>query len=141
MTRTIAEKMFVKPGSTAYLRNAPDDLLDHIGAIDVNTSGTLSDTFDYLHLFAKTQEELANQFSELKPHVAEGGALWISWPKGGKLGSDLNLHEVIRIGYERGLVESTCLSIDDTWSALRFTHPKPGKVYNNGHAELIVDSD
>jgi len=28
------------------------------------------------------------------------------------------------------------LSVDNTWSALRFTHPKPGKTYNNSHGTL-----
>ena len=31
--------------------------------------------------------------------------LWISWPKGGRLGTDLNLKIVIPIGYDLGMVE------------------------------------
>lgn len=50
--------------------------------------------------------------------------------------TDLSLHHVIRIGYNHGLVESTCLSVNDTWSALKFTWPKSGKAYNNSHAVL-----
>lgn len=140
MTRTIAEKMFIKPEMSAYLYAAPDGHLVHIGARDVKVSESLNGEFDYMHLFAKNQAELRRHFSALKPHLGAKGALWVSWPKGGQLGTDLNLHEVIRIGYARGLVESTCLSIDKTWSALRFTHPKPGKVYNNGHADLNLDA-
>ena len=34
------------------------------------------------------------------------------------------------------MVESTCLRIDDTWSGLKFTHPKPGKVYANSYGTL-----
>lgn len=65
-----------------------------------------------------------------------GGKLWLSWPKGRKLGSDLSLPDVIRIGYGFGLVESTCLRVDDTWAGLRFTHPKPGNVYANTYGTL-----
>ena len=140
MTRTIAEKMFIRSGVRTYLRSGPENHLEHIGANDVNVSDSLDGEFDYVHLFAKNQEELGRQFSELKPYLGEKGALWVSWPKGGQLDTDLNLHEVIRSGYARGLVESTCLSIDETWSALRFTHPKPGKVYNNGHADLNLEA-
>ncbi len=43
---------------------------------------------------------------------------------------------VIEIGYDCGLVESTCLRIDDTWTGLRFTRPKPGKVYANSYGTL-----
>lgn len=62
--------------------------------------------------------------------------LWVSWPKGGQLETDLTLPKVIKIGYEFGLVERTCLSINEIWSALKFTHPKKGKKYNNSHAKL-----
>lgn len=41
-----------------------------------------------------------------------------------------------RIGYSHGLVESTTLSIDATWSAIKFTHPKPGKTYRNSYGQL-----
>ena len=56
--------------------------------------------------------------------------------QGRKLGSDLTLPTVIEIGYDFGLVESTCLRIDDTWTGLRFTHPKAGKVYANSYGTL-----
>ena len=64
--------------------------------------------------------------------------LWVSWPKNGQLETDLSLPKIINIVYGFGLVESTALSINNTWSALKFTHPKKGKVYNNSHGTLIV---
>ena len=63
--------------------------------------------------------------------------MWVSWPKGGKSGTDLNIQTVIKIGYDFGLVESTCLSINEIWSGLKFTHPKKGKVYNNSYGKLF----
>ena len=62
--------------------------------------------------------------------------LWVSWPKDGKLGTDLNIKTVIKLGYDYGLVESTCLRIDAIWSGLKFTHPKKGKVYHNSYGKL-----
>ena len=50
--------------------------------------------------------------------------------------TDLTLPHVIRIGLSHGLVGSTALSIDDMWSALKFTHPKHGKIYNNSFGRL-----
>ncbi len=75
-------------------------------------------------------------FPQLKAHLGATGMLWVSWPKGGKLGTDLSLPHVIRIGYSHGLVESTTLNVDGTWSAIKFTHPKPGKVYDNKYGRL-----
>ena len=70
------------------------------------------------------------------PHVAPGGKLWVSWPQGRGLGSDLTLPTVIAIGYDAGMVESTCLSVDATWSGLRLTHPRSGRVYAHSSGTL-----
>ena len=92
--------------------------------------------FDYIHLFVKKQSAYTKIFSKLKAHLKLNGMLWVSWPKGGGLDTDLSLPKVIQIGYSYGLVESTCLSINNVWSGLKFTHPKKDKVYNNSHATL-----
>jgi hypothetical protein len=44
--------------------------------------------------------------------------------------------KVIEIGYNHGLVESKALSVDAPWSAIKFTHPKKGRAYNNGYGRL-----
>ncbi|MDS1269035.1 hypothetical protein RIF23_01860 [Lipingzhangella sp. LS1_29] len=44
--------------------------------------------------------------------------------------------EVIRIGYSHAMVESTCRNGTATYSALTFTHPKPGRIYHNSYGEL-----
>lgn len=133
MPRTVSEKMGVKAGSRAYLLNAPPGSID-LPALAL--SAALDGEFAYIHLFVRTRAEMDGTFPRLKAHLAPGGMLWVSWPKGRKLGSDLTLPKVIEIGYNHGLVESTCLSIDATWSGLKFTHPKPGKVYRNSYGTL-----
>ncbi|WP_207345419.1 hypothetical protein [Arthrobacter sp. E3] len=100
----------------------------------------VSGKFGYLHLFTTTQAGMSETFPALKAHLAPSGMLWVSWPKAKQLGTDLTLPAVIRIGYSHGLVESTCLSVDATWSALKFTHPLPGKNYNNSHGTLLASS-
>ena len=75
-------------------------------------------------------------FAKLKTNLKPTGMLWLSWPKGKKLGTDLTLPVIIKIGYGHGLVESTCLSVDATWSGLKFTHPKKDKVYQNSYGQL-----
>jgi len=50
------------------------------------------------------------------------GLLWVCYPKGGKkAGTDLN-RDILweRMGRQSGLVGVTLVSIDDTWSAMRF---------------------
>ncbi|MFW6775415.1 class I SAM-dependent methyltransferase [Nocardioides sp. CPCC 205120] len=135
-TRTVAQKMGVAPGSRAHLCGAPATATAAMDLPDLDLPEQLGGEFDYLHLFTTRQHEMRAAFPDLRDHLRPGGMLWVSWPKGGRLGTDLTIKSVIAIGYELGMVESTCLRIDDVWAGLKFTHPKPGKVYANSYGTL-----
>ncbi len=136
MPRKVSQKMGVKEGMRAFLLNAPTSALKACNLPDLDVGSGLQGEFDYLHFFTKTKAEMDDLFPKLKRHLKPTGMLWLSWPKGKKLGTDLALPAVIRIGYSHGLVESTCLSVDATWSGLKFTHPKKEKIYHNSHGQL-----
>lgn len=136
--KPVFKKMGIKESMSAIFINAPTEAMEAIELPTLEISSELTGTFDYIHLFSKKQEALKKYFPEIKTHLKPGGMLWVSWPKNGQLETDLSLPKIINIVYGFGLVESTALSIDATWSALKFTHPKKGKVYNNSHGKLIV---
>lgn len=136
MTRTVSQKMGVKENSKAIFLNADKTAINSINLPTLKIQEELEDELDYIHLFVKTQKEFLDYFPKLKPHLKPNGMLWVSWPKGGKSSTDLNIKTVIRLGYDFGLVESTCLSINHIWSGLKFTHPKKGKIYNNSYGKL-----
>src|SRR5688572_32943995 len=136
MAGVVSKKMGIKEESRAYLVNAPKDTLEAIALPHLDIATKLTGDFDYIHLFAKSQEEFNDTFPKLKKHLKPTGMLWVSWPKNGKLGTDLKLTTVIKLGYDHGLVESKTISIDPTWSAIKFTHPKDGKVYDNSYGQL-----
>jgi hypothetical protein len=135
--------MGVKENSRAVFVNAQKEALENINLPTLKIQEKMEDELDYIHLFVKTQTEFITYFPKLKQHLKLNGMLWVSWPKGGKLGTDLNIKSVIKLGYDFGLVESTCLSINDIWSGLKFTHPKKGKVYNNSYGKLkeVLEQD
>ena len=133
---SVSRKMGVKEGMRSFFLNAPQSVLDGISLPNLDVDPALQGEFDYLHYFTTTQVEMNDAFPKLKRHLKPTGMLWLSWPKGKKLGTDLALPVVIRIGYSCGMVESTCLSVDATWSGLKFTHPKKDKVYHNSHGQL-----
>ena len=135
-SRTVAQKMGIKENSRAFFANSDDEAIGNIHLPSLDISTKLEEGFDYIHLFVKKQSEFTEHFPKLKKHLKTDGMLWVSWPKGGKQGTDLNIKTVIKLGYDFGLVESTCLSINDIWSGLKFTHPKKGKAYNNSYGKL-----
>jgi hypothetical protein len=136
MSRTVSGKMGIKEGVRAIFVNAPETALEAIDPPRLDVASELVGEFDYIHLFARTRAELDDRFPKLKVHLGPKGTLWVSWPKNKKLGTDLALPKVIEIGYNHGLVESKTLSVDATWSAIKFTHPKKGKAYNNSYGRL-----
>jgi hypothetical protein len=136
MKKTVSQKMGIKNGMRAILIEAPVEAIDSMDLPEIEIGRELNGMFDYIHLFVKEQAGLRRDFPTLKSHLKPSGMLWISWPKAGQLGTDLNIRNIIGIGYGFGLVESTCLSIDAVWSGLKFTHPKEGKVYQNSYGKL-----
>ena len=136
MVRTVAQKMGIKENSLALFVNAEKEVLESIALPKLDIQEEPAQEVDYIHLFVTTQAEFIDHFPKLKLHLKPKGMLWVSWPKGGKLGTDLNIKSVIKWGYDFGLVESTCLSINSVWSGLKFTHPKKGKTYTNSFGKL-----
>lgn len=128
--------MGIAEGSRAYLVGAPDTALTELHLPELELPGSLSGSFDYLHLFVLSQQELRHRFAEFSDHLNPGGMLWVSWPKAGQYDTDLTVKNVIAIGYKLGMVESTCLRVDEVWAGLKFTRPKPGKVYRNSYGTL-----
>lgn len=72
-------------------------------------------------------------------YLANSGKFWVSWPKSKITETDLNIKEAIRTRYDHGLVESKVVSLDEDWSAIKFAHPVPGKVDQNGFGKSISD--
>lgn len=136
MTGSVSKKLGIKEGVRAYFANAPAEALEAIDLPNLDLATRLNGKFDYIHFFAKSQKEFNDRFPRLRTHLKPTGMLWVSWPKHGKLGTDLTLTKVIELGYQYGLVESKTISIDATWSAIKFTYPKEGKTYNNSYGRL-----
>lgn len=84
-------------------------------AIDKNTQGTntlvfINNNEEYLH-FLKT---------DLK-NITSDSVLWFAYPKGtSRIKTDINRDTIRVTGEEYGITTVAAISIDDTWSALRF---------------------
>ena len=139
MPKTVYEKMGMKIDDSVIYLNSTDEAIASIGFLGSNVYESLTQPFDHIVLFVVTQEDMKRQFQSLKQYLKPSGKLWVAWPKARQLHSDLSVPTVIKIGYDNGLVESTNLSINSVWTALKFTWPKPGKTYANSYGVLPVD--
>lgn len=136
MAGEVSKKLGIKEGMRAIFVNAPEDVVKALETPDLNVAKALTGDFDYIHFFVTRQDDFNDTFPKLKTHLKPAGKLWVSWPKDGKLETDLTLTTVIKLGYDHGLVESKTIRIDETWSAIKFTHPKKGKEYKNSYGTL-----
>jgi hypothetical protein len=134
--KTVSAKMGIKKEMRGIFINGTTDVIKAIDPPQIDRAQSLRGDFDYIHLFTRSQAELQKKFPTLRDHLKPTGMLWISWPKNGQMETDLNIKVIIKIGYDGGLVESKTLSINATWSAIKFTHPRKGKVYNNSYGKL-----
>jgi len=110
----LAEKLQIKPGQSLAILNPP-----HGVALPASTSGTQPSTAHAVIGFAVHREDL----DLLGPVIGAARAdrlAWIGYPKGGKLGTDLNRDRLVQALASHGIQPVRQVSIDATWSALSF---------------------
>jgi hypothetical protein len=136
MAKTVTEKIGVRENMRTIFINAPADTIKEISSPTLDLKKKLTGKFDYIHFFVRSQAEFHKKFPKLMNYLQHPGMLWVSWPKSGFKGTDLNIKIIIKLGYDYGLVESKTISINSIWSAIKFTWPKEKVVYNNSYGKL-----
>jgi hypothetical protein len=67
----------------------------------------------------RRRDEILREGSAWRAALAPSGVLWVSYPKGKSIPTDLN-RDVVRIALEQmGLQTVSQVAIDEVWSALR----------------------
>jgi hypothetical protein len=122
----LPKKLGIKPGSVVALVGAPDGFEETLGELPegVVLLRQLRGQPDVTLWFTRSRKDL-DQGIERMGAFAEGGGLWIVWPKKSS-GVTTNVSQgVVReVGLAAGVVDYKVCSIDETWSGLRFTRRK-----------------
>ena len=127
--KSIAQKLFIKPGFKFLLVNPPDGYLTLMGELPEGTI-LLSDSScqaDAIQVFISNRMELETQLPILKQVLAPKGMLWVSYYKGtSKVKTDINRDTIYAYARSIGLDGAGLFSIDDTWSAMRLKLAQEG---------------
>ena len=116
--KPILQKLLLRPGQRAAVLNAPPSY-EAVAQQIPEVQRQLSGSFDFIHVFATQRDELLREGPKWRAALAPNGLLWVSYPKGKALKTDLN-RDVVRLALEEVRLETVSqVSIDDTWSALR----------------------
>ncbi|MFI9809060.1 hypothetical protein ACIHEJ_32720 [Streptomyces sp. NPDC052301] len=115
---SVISKLQIKPGQSVAVLGKPDDVHLEVEAADDAASA------DVVVAFVTTSGDLLEADAQAVLAAAQRDALaWVAYPKGGKLGTDLNRDTLAAALSERGVRPVRQIAVDDTWSALRF---RPG---------------
>lgn len=128
--KTLAQKLAIKPGMRIHLVNAPSGFVESFG------QSTLDEHkgFDVVLLFAERLAQLEDHLLSAEERLTPGGMLWIAYPKKtGAIRSDLNRDVIWKRVQLVGFQAVMQVSLDDTWSALRF------KTASLPSGEALVD--
>jgi hypothetical protein len=132
MTKTIAEKLQIKPHSTVWVSDParvplltpmPEGVRE---AEKLATAGTAV-------LFADDAAGVRKLMEENAADVTKPAVFWVAYPKGTR--SDINRDTLWPIVADFGLRPNGQVAIDDHWSALRFRANREGEAPFTGGAE------
>jgi hypothetical protein len=124
-TKSVADKLLIKPGTSVWVSHG--DRLGLIGELpagvkhadDVGSASTAI-------LFADDAASIRTLLQEHRGNLASPENLWVLYPKGNR--ADINRDTLWPIVAEHGLRPITQVSVDDTWSALRFRPLRDGEL-------------
>ena len=129
MTQTpLAKKLVLKPGTRAALIHAPEGYRERLNPLPEGTSVSevLDGSFDLIQVFVRSLAEVNELAPQAMRALKPGGVLWFSYPKqSSKVKTDINRDRgwdaLTREGWE-GIAS---ISIDETWSGVRFVKRSP----------------
>ena len=119
----LAKKLQIKSGFHALVLDAPDGYVASLRDVSAGVviAHRAKGHFDLVLLFVRKDADVAKRVPVATRSLKPGGILWICWPKGtSKVATDLNRDILREACVAHGLQAVASVSIDDTWSALRF---------------------
>lgn len=123
MENDLVKKLKMQNGQRVLIMNAPDGYIERVtplsneSQMDQQPSGE----YDFVHLFVTSIEELNMLGPSAVKAIKQDGLLWISYPKkSSKIKTDLNRDSGWETIHEAGFEGIALISIDDTWSSMRF---------------------
>ena len=117
----LARKLLIKPRSRVALVDPPAGYAERLQPLPEGAELVeIQPGLDVVQVFVQDRAALDRAAPALRS-IRAGGLLWVCYPKGGrKAGTDLNRDVLWEALTEFGLAGVTLVSVDETWSAMRF---------------------
>jgi len=124
-TKSVAEKLLMKPDTTIW--SSDPSRLDLVGPMPegVRAAGGPERATTAL-IFADDSASLREVLDAHGDRLARPNVLWVAYPKGNR--SDINRDSLWPILGEQGMRPIGQVSVDETWSAMRYGPLKYGEA-------------
>lgn len=120
---SLSKKLQIRPGMRLLIMNAPNDYIKALGKLpeDIEIHNNPTGAFDFAHIFVSSINDLKNLSPKVLKTLEYDGVFWVSYPKKtSKIKTDISRDVGWDILKKHGLRPVAAVSIDETWSALRF---------------------
>lgn len=119
----LMKKLRLDPEKRAFLVNPPDTFAAALETdlAALNLLPNFEEGMEFVLIFAHYQRQILEVMPQVQQALVEDGLLWLAYPKkSSKVESDLSRDVFWELVSEYGYRPVTQISIDATWSALRF---------------------
>ena len=119
----LARKLSLKDGQRVWWDGMPDGVRAEIEreGLALHVLDSAEAPIDAAHIFVTRYADMEAKLAALRPRLAPGGFIWVSWPKkASKLPTDIT-EDRIRdaILPATDLVDVKVCAVDSTWSGLK----------------------
>ena len=118
----LAQKLSLKDGMRVWWDGVPQSVAEEIAAAGLNLQllDAPEPPIDAAHIFVTSRGAMEAKLLALRPLLAKGGFIWVSWPKrAAKVPTDVTEDTVREVALPLGLVDIKVCAIDETWSGLK----------------------
>lgn len=123
--KPLYQKLGLKPGHRLLAIDPPSNYDALIDGADGVVAAKGREKADVVHLFCANRAALDKSVDKALARVADGGMLWISWPKkSSKLFVDLTEDQLREVVLPKGWVDVKVCAVDADWSGLKFLRRK-----------------
>lgn len=118
----LARKLSLKPRLRTWFDAMPDSVRAEIDpeSVPLHLLAVPEAPVEAAHIFVASRAALEEAVRRIRPLLAPGGFLWISWPKkASNVPTDVTEDTVRAAALPLGLVDVKVCAVDGTWSGLK----------------------
>lgn len=125
----LPRKLGIRSAARLFFARPPDNWSTVLGTLPDDAEVVDSTRpFDLAVIFSLQRAEIEPTFSEAIGRMADGGMIWLAWPKKASgFATDLTGDVIRGAGLDAGLVDVKVCAIDEFWSGLKFVRRRGEK--------------